>query len=140
MRVGGVQKFDIFDNFSKTALREVSGTTFLPTFVILGSILGGNWGHFWSHFRDFFQVQFLMHFFHLWAHPAAAVGGHLSLARLDLERDLERDWRRFTTANIIRDDAPDLQCSSSLDPSRWTYGRADSMYIHSAPTHLGHLE
>ena len=55
MRVGGGQKSDIFDNFSKTALREVSGMTFLPTFVNLGSILGGNWDHFWSHFGDFFS-------------------------------------------------------------------------------------
>ena len=54
LRVGGGQKSDMCANFSKTALREVSGTTFLPTFVIFGSILGDIWGHFWSHFGDFF--------------------------------------------------------------------------------------
>ena len=60
MRVGGGQKSDLFDNFFKTAFREVSGTTFLPTFVILGSILGGHWTTVGVILDTFFQVQFQM--------------------------------------------------------------------------------
>ena len=76
MRVGGGEKSDIFDNFSKTALREVSGTTFLLTFVILGSILGGNWGHFWSHFGDFFLMAVSDAIFELIGSPGGR-GGNL---------------------------------------------------------------
>ena len=76
MRVGGGKKSYIFDDFFKTALREVSGTTFLPTFVILGSILGGNWGHFWSHFGDFFSSAIFDAIFSLIGSPGGR-GGNL---------------------------------------------------------------
>ena len=74
MRVGGGQKSDLVDNFFKTAFREVSGTTFLPTFVILGSILGGNWDHFWNHFGDFFTSAVSDAIFELIGSPGGGGG------------------------------------------------------------------
>ena len=79
----------MFDNFSKTALREVSGTTFLPTFVILGSILGGNWGHFWSHFRDFLSRAIFDAIFELIGSPG---GTGENLRRILSGPVLEEFW------------------------------------------------
>ena len=74
MRVGGGQKSDIFDNFSKTALREVSGTTILQTFVILGSILGAIGVTFGVILETFFSSAISDAIFELMGSSAAEEG------------------------------------------------------------------